>query len=146
MNFSSKRSLLKRVPRVPKCLSPWIHRCLLSARVLKCWVPNCPIDMCVRVPECPSALWVNGCLKYSSALRVPFEYPSTHIVYECPSAFWLPFQWPQSALEMPLKSPLSAKFPFECDFCIKKVCNITGNELVNSFIEFLKTFQNTYFT
>ena len=77
----------------------------------------------VQVPECSSAQvpWV---LEYLSALWV------TECL-ECPSA------------QVPFECPWNAQFPFEYSFSKKK--ELYKNGLANSFIEFLKTSQNTYF-
>ena len=110
------KSLLNKVPRLPKCTSVWVSECLST-----------------QVPEYPSAQvpWVFECL---STLRVPecLEY------LQCPTAQepWVP-ECPWSALWVP-NFPLSG-------LQVKGVCNITRNGLAHSFIEFLKTFQNTYF-
>ena len=93
------------------------------------------LNKVVRVSECPSTLQVPGCpsaqvswlLEYSSALQVSFECPSVQLLFECSSARvpWVPKRtW--SALGV-LKCPLSA-------LRVKKVCNITRNGLLNSFI------------
>ena len=91
------------------------------SRVSKCqsvWVPfNCPS---AHVPKCPSGAWVPQVLECESD-QVP-------CVSKC--------HW--SSLGEP-NFPLSALW-------VKKVCKIIRNGLLNSFIEFLKTFQNTYFT
>ena len=113
----------------------------LSVQVLQ--VPECPS---AQVPEFPRMQmpWVP---KYLSALWVPerlecqstpwaLECPSDLRVAECPSA-QIPFKYPWNAHWRPSFS-LSA-------LRAKKVWNITRNGLGNSFIEFLKTFQNTYF-
>ena len=93
---------------------------------LSAWVSECPRDLRVAqcssawVPKCPSILcaWVPKCL---SSARVPQ-------VLECPS----------SALRVSLECPLSTLW-------VKKAYNITGTGLLNSFIEFLKTFSEYIF-
>ena len=78
-----------------------------------------------RVPECLSAQ-VPGCPGALSAQ-----------VLKCLSSAQVSFGCPLRTLWKP-HFPLNALW-------VKKVCNITRNELVNSCIDFLKTFQNTYF-
>ena len=74
-----------------------------------------------------SSAWIPKCFECPSTLRVPkcLEYPSAQALFECLSAIWVP-NFPLSALR------------------VKKVGNITRNGLVNSFIEFLKTFQSMW--
>ena len=91
-------------------------------KCLEC--PTAQISECLssfRVPKCPSAPRVPEsfkCLERPSALGVPSE---------CSSALW-----------MPLECSLSALW-------VNKVCNITGNGVINSFIKFLKNFSDYIF-
>ena len=94
-----------------------VPKCLAC---LSTWVPKWPSRS--RVPICLSAqmswvLWVP---------RVP-ESPSVSWVLKCPwSAIWVS-SFPLSVLR------------------VKKVCNITGNRLVNCFTEFFKNFSEYIF-
>ena len=97
-----------------------------------------------RVPKRLSA-WVSECL----SAQVTFEWPSAQVpecqsaqisyVSECPSAFRMPECLKcLSALWVSLECLLSALW-------VKKAYNITGTGLLNSFIEFLKTFSEYIF-
>ena len=117
-----------------------------TARLLKC-------SLSARMPKCLSAK-VFKCLKCPS-VQVSFESPSSLSAWlpECPSALnaqvskcpsgalmaQLPLECPWSDLKVPLEWSLSA-------LRVKRFCNIKRNGLVNSFMDFLKTFQNTYLT
>ena len=89
-----------------------------------------------RVPECPSAL-VPQCLECKSA----------HVSLECPSNSSTRVPW------VSVESPMSTQVSFECSSSKKETlleidsidCNITGNRLLNSFIEFLKNFSEYVF-
>ena len=70
---ANKLNLQNKVPRVPKNLTNEVPKCPLSARVPKCWnaqMSVCPSAQVPWLPECPSALWLSQCVKYSSA-QVP---------------------------------------------------------------------------
>ena len=78
---------------------------------------------------------------YQELTKFPKKVPW---VPECPSVLRVTSAWVAKCLEClstlgVLNLPLSAAW-------VKKVCNITKNELVDSFIEFLKTFRNTDIT
>lgn len=47
------RSLLSRAPQVPKCLTAWVPKFPLSARIPSAWVPMYPGTLSARVPKCP---------------------------------------------------------------------------------------------
>ena len=90
-----KKSLLNRVPRVPKCpnalqvtecLGVWL---LKFTCVASFWVPECLKCSSVKVFKCPSASSVPllECLEFPSALCVPFEWPTV---------LWVPFKFPSS--------------------------------------------------
>ena len=101
-------------------------------------VPRVPGCLSVWVPKCPSSVRVTKCPSTLSA-RVPkclFEYPSTQVPYYCPCA-----QVPKCPSRVLW---VSAQSPLQC-YSSKKIWNIAKNELVNSFIGFLKTFQNAYY-
>ena len=98
-------------------------------------VPEFPRMQMPWVPKCLSALWVPERLECQSTPWA-LECPSDLRMAECPSA-QIPFKYPWNAHWRPSFS-LSA-------LRAKKVWNITRNGLGNSFIEFLKTFQNKYF-
>ena len=110
------KSLLNKLPRLPKFPSVWVSECP-SAQV-----PECPSAQVPWVFECLSALPVPDCLEWLQCPTAQMPW-----VPECPwSALWVP-NFPLSGLQL------------------KGVWNITRNGLAHSFIEFLKTFQNTYF-
>ena len=71
------KSLLNKLPRLPKCLSVWVPKCPSS------WVPKCPSALSIRVPKC------------SSSARLPWVTP----VPDCPNALssWVPLDCPLSA-------------------------------------------------
>ena len=103
------------------------------------WVPECPLNAQVPwVPECPSVV--------SSALREPKRQlpwaleslSAPRVPFECPSALGVTLDCPWSDFYVP-NFPLSARL-------LKNVCNITRDGLFHSFIEFLKTYRNRYFT
>ena len=79
-------------------------------------VTQCLSAKVLWVPECPSSAPVPRVLKCPSAIGVPLEYPFSAVP----------------------NFPLSTRR-------VKKNCKIARNGLVNSFIEILKTFQNTNF-
>ena len=129
------------MPRLPKCLSAW--------------VPKCPIVQVPKGQMCPSALRVPEFLKSSSA-QVPSVFSAW--VHNCPSSARVP-KCPSSALQVILDHPWRALgvflvFPislgvtnfFLSALWVKKACDIARYKLVNSFIEYLKTFQYLYFT
>ena len=87
------------------------------------WVPKCPSAMSAQVLKCPSSAQV---------FRVS-KGPSGALVPKCP---WVSMECPWSALSVPNFHLRGLR--------AKNVWKITRNGLVNSFIEFLKIYQNTY--
>ena len=78
------RSLLNKVPQVPKCLSARVPECPSAFRVPESpsvWVPKCLECKSARVPKCPSAssAQVPGVPKCSSSAQLPQRS-------KCPSA------------------------------------------------------------
>ena len=101
------KSLLNKVPWVPKCPSGGVPKCL------ECRVHKYPSSVGVaQFPKCRRT-YMGNC----------FECSSTQVPFEC---LWMS------------NFPLSALWA-------KKVCNITKNGVVNSFIEFFKTFSEYIF-
>ena len=91
--------------------------------------------------ECPDYLESRSSARVPQVLECPNALTSR--VPRCPSSTQVS-KCPWSGIRVPLESPLNSQFPFKCSSS-REVYNITRNGLVNSFIEFLKTFQNTYF-
>ena len=74
-----------------------------------------------QMPKCPS----------NARLPQVLECPSGQVLFKCPSA------------KVPLRSPCNAQVPFECPLkalLVKNVSNITGNGVINRFIEFFINF------
>ena len=118
-------------PQVPECPSPWVYKYQVP------WMP-----------KCRRSLWVRESLRCSSA-RSPkfFECPSAQVLFKCPkaSSARVP-KCPWSVLGVLFKCSSALLVPLECPLSallVKKVCSITGNGVLNSFI---KTLQNTYST
>ena len=85
------------------------------------WVP--------RVPKCPSA-WVP---EYPSA----FQYPSAQVV-ECSSVLKAQVTWSDHWVPFDCSSVLWVLEWYLSALPVKEVSSITGNELLNNFIEFFK--------
>ena len=79
-------------------------------------VSKCPGTLSVQVPECFLSVWLREC-------------PSARVLFECPSVF---------CAQVPLECPWRA-------LSVKKVCTITENVVINSFLEFLKNFSEYIF-
>ena len=115
MQLKNQRSNLlnevPQVPRVPESASPQVLFEYVSAQVLKCL--KCPsIQLSFEFPNASSA---------QVSLERSWEWPSSaHVTFECPSS-----------------APQVPQVLFECSSSTK-VWSITGNGLLNSFLNFFE--------
>ena len=84
------------------------------------------LDKVPQVPTCPSIAQVAECLT-TQVPWVPKCSSSTQALFECASALSVLYEYPLSALQLPLSV-----------LRVNKVCNITGSGLICVFVEFLK--------
>ena len=123
------------VPALSNYPSAWVLASLSAQVPFKC--PSAQVS---SVRKCPSVLQVPKYLKCSSVrvLRVPKCCLSVlGVSLGCPSSP----QWPLSAPLVPFVYP-SVLWMF---FRVKKVSNITGNGLLNSFVVIFKKFSEYIF-
>ena len=123
--FISLLSKVLGVLRVPKYPSVWVFD-----------GPNTEVPRVSEYLKCPS-------------VQVPWylECPSARVLFECLIA-WVP-KCP-SALRVPecILCPSAVGVSLECPWralSVKKVCTITENVVINSFLEFLKNFSEYVF-
>ena len=122
----------------------WVH---LIVNISVIFIKTSLLNKTPQVPHCPSALQAPECTSVLVPL-VPFECPSASSAavtesLECPSALGVYLECPWSAPLRLLKCPSSALWAPSALWVLfdqKKVCSITGNGFLNSFVEFFKKF------